>query len=81
MKNSKFLRENIYLPSMRFLYRKSIFKNVFDQNFFICLPIFNIIAAHFATNYMLRCAKKIQSVLSVLEVLYFKNFQLSFFNS
>ena len=56
-----FLRENIYLPSMRFLYRKSLFKNVFDQNFFIkkCQPIFKIFAAHFATNKMLNCAKKI----------------------
>ena len=33
-KNLKFLQENIYFPSMRFLYRKSLFKNVFDQNFF-----------------------------------------------
>ena len=32
--NSIFLRENIYLPYMRFLYRKSLFKNVFDQNSF-----------------------------------------------
>ena len=24
-----------YLPPMRFLYRKSLFKNVFDQNIFI----------------------------------------------
>ena len=39
-----------YLPLMRFLYKKSLFKNVFDQNFFICLPIFEIFAAHFATN-------------------------------
>ena len=31
-----FLWENIYLPSMGFLYRKSLFKNVFDQNFLIC---------------------------------------------
>ena len=34
--NLKFLRENIYLPYMRFLYRKSLFKNVFDENSFIC---------------------------------------------
>ena len=33
----KFLRKNIYLPSMRYLYRKSLFKNVFDQNFFYFL--------------------------------------------
>ena len=46
----KFLRENIYLPSIRFLYRKSLVKNVFDQNFFICNPIFKIFAAQFATN-------------------------------
>ena len=41
----KFLQENIYLPYMRFLYRKSLFKNVFDQKFFICQPIFNMFAA------------------------------------
>ena len=50
--NLKFLRENIYLPSIRFLYRKSLFKIVFDQNFFICQPIFKIFATHFATNYI-----------------------------
>ena len=44
---------------MRFLYRKPLFKNVFAQNFFICEPIFKIFAAHFATNYMRNCAKKI----------------------
>ena len=33
-RNLTFLRENIYLPSMRFLCRKSLFKNVFGQNFF-----------------------------------------------
>ena len=49
-RNFNFLRENIYLPSMRFLYRKSLFKNVFDQNCFICQPIFKIFAAHFATD-------------------------------
>ena len=30
---------------MRFLYRKSLFKNVFDQNFFICQLIFKMFAA------------------------------------
>ena len=47
-----FLRENIYLPYMytRVLYRKSLFKNVFDQNFFICQPIYKNFASHFATN-------------------------------
>ena len=49
-KNLKFLQENIYLPYMRFLYRRSLFKNVFGQNFCICQPIFKILAAHFATN-------------------------------
>ena len=34
-KNLKFLPESIYLLSMRYLYRKSPFKNVFDQNFFL----------------------------------------------
>ena len=28
-----FLQDNIYLSSMRFLYRKSLFKNIFVQNF------------------------------------------------
>ena len=32
---------------MRFLYRKSLFKNGFDQNFFICQPIFKFFAAKF----------------------------------
>ena len=40
-KNLKFLRE--------ILYRKSLFKIVFDH-IFICQPIFKIFAAHFATN-------------------------------
>ena len=30
-----FLRENIYLPSMRFLYRKSLFKNVLTRTLFL----------------------------------------------
>ena len=34
------LRENIYLPLMRFLFTKSLFENVFDQMFSICQPIF-----------------------------------------
>ena len=42
--------ENIYLPYMRVLYRNSLFKNVFDQNSFICQPVFKMFAAHFATN-------------------------------
>ena len=37
------MRENIYLPFMRFLYRKSLIKNVFDPNIFICLPIFKFL--------------------------------------
>ena len=32
--NLHFLRENISLPYMRFLYKKSLFKNVFDHNLF-----------------------------------------------
>ena len=42
-----FLRENVYLPYMRFLYRKSLFKNVFDHNFFICQPILKIFCCTF----------------------------------
>ena len=30
--------------------RISLFKNVFDQSFFICQPTFTIFAAYFATN-------------------------------
>ena len=33
-KDLHFLRENIYLPYMRILYLKSLFKNVYDHNFF-----------------------------------------------
>ena len=51
-----FCGENIYLPFMKFLHRKSLFKNVIDQNFSICQP--NFIFFFFATNCMPNCAKK-----------------------
>ena len=54
----KILWENIYLPSMRSLYSKSLFKNVFDQNFFICQLIFKILAAYFATTRCLNVPRK-----------------------
>ena len=34
-----------YVPLMRFLYRKSLFKNVLGQTFFIRRPIFKMFAA------------------------------------
>ena len=40
-----------YLPPFHEIFVQEIpFQNVFDQNFFICQPIFKIYAAHFATN-------------------------------
>ena len=41
----KNLRENNYLPSMIFLYRKSLFKIIFWQDLFNCQSIFKIFAA------------------------------------
>ena len=35
-----FFRENIYLPYMRFLYRKSLLKSVFDQNSYLSTDFF-----------------------------------------
>ena len=40
---SNFCGENNYLPSMKFYYRKSLFKTVIGQNFIICQPIFNFL--------------------------------------
>ena len=48
--NLKFLRKNIYLPSMRFLYRNSLFKNVLTRTFFYFSTDFQNFAADFATN-------------------------------
>ena len=40
-----------YLPPFQEIFVQEIpIKNVFDKNFFICQPIFKIVAAHFATN-------------------------------
>ena len=58
-KNLKFLKKNVYRPSIIFLFRKSLFKNAFDKNFSICQPIFKLFAAQFVTNLMLNCAKNI----------------------
>ena len=38
-----------YLPPLYeiFVFGKAVFKNVFDQKFLICQPIFEMFAAHF----------------------------------
>ena len=46
----KFAQENIYLPYMRFLYRKSLFKNVFIQNFFYLSTDFQTFCCTFCDN-------------------------------
>ena len=37
LKNDFSLGENIHMSYKRFLYRESLFTNVFDQNFFVAL--------------------------------------------
>ena len=40
-----------YLPPFHEIFVQKIpIQKCFDQNFFICQPIFKIFAAHFATN-------------------------------
>ena len=68
--NLIFLRENIYLPFIRFLYRKSLFTNVFDQNFFICHPIFTFFffAAHCCDKLNVQlCQENISSTFKQLQ--------------
>ena len=55
----KILRENNYLPSMIFYYRKSLFKIVLGQIFFNCQQILKLFAAQFRTNLALNSANKI----------------------
>ena len=44
--NFKILRENNYLPSIIFFYRKSLFKMFFGAILFNCQPIFIIFLQH-----------------------------------
>ena len=52
------MRENNYLPSMIFFFRKSLIKIVLGQNLFIFEPDFQIFAAHFSTKYVPGFARK-----------------------
>ena len=71
--NLKFLKENIYLPSIRFLYGKSLFKFFFDQNFFICQPIFKIFVALFCDKPDAQlCRQKLIITLSNIVRIHFK---------
>ena len=69
----KILRENNYLPSMIFYYRKSLFKIVLGQNFFNCQQIFKIFAEQFRTNQVLNSENKIVCIQlwekKILEIL------------
>ena len=46
----KILRENNYLPSMKFYYRTFLFKNIFGRNFITCQPFYKIFAAQYRSN-------------------------------
>ena len=58
------------LPSMRFLCRKSLFKSVFDQNTFICQPIFKVFAAYFVKHSIV--PRKYSSTFKQLQIIFEK---------
>ena len=66
---------------MRFLYRKSLFKNVFDQNFFICEPIFKIfvvvVVVYLLWHYLLPMASRCYGLFCAFSLSTFSLFALS----